>query len=341
MFMKIKDIVYGEQDIDDDVLVELINSGTFQRLKGVCQQGVPREYIRKDQPDFSRYDHCIGVMLILKRLDASVEEQVAGLLHDVSHTAFSHLIDYVFGGGDKEDYQDSIHYTFFGNGTELSKILERHGLDPEKVSELEQYGLLEREQPELCADRFDYTMRYWASVKDLDCVKLCLDSVIANNGFMVFGSQEVAKEFAVRHTIWQPEWKGWGGTQFDMKLRWYLFGEALRIAIEKGIVDKADFLKTDSYIVERMKLAKNPKIEQIFGVLQGPLEFTTTDKNPKVVLKSKFRYVDPMFMESGETRRLSDTDSEFVDDIEAHRKLNKIGIQLESIKGIEIPINNV
>ena len=35
-------------------------------------------------------------MLLIKKLGGSVEEQIAGLLHDVSHTAFSHVIDYVF-----------------------------------------------------------------------------------------------------------------------------------------------------------------------------------------------------------------------------------------------------
>jgi uncharacterized protein len=339
--MKINDIVHGEQNIEDDVLVELINSKAFQRLKGVCQQGVPKEYIRPDQKDFSRYDHCIGTLLVLKKLDAPLEEQVAGLLHDVSHTTFSHLVDYVFGGGEEEDYQDAIHHTFCDEGTELANILEKHGLEPEKISNLGQYGLLEREQPELCADRFDYTTRYWAHMGDSKFAKLCIDSVTKNDGIMVFNSRNAAKEFAVKHTVWQPEWGGWGGTQFDMKIRWYLFGEALRIALDNGIVEKEDFMKTDAYVMEKITKANNPKIMQILGVMQRPMEFKTTDNNPKIVLKSKFRYVDPMFIDAGKVHRLSEVDGEFAGDIEAHRKLNKIGVQLESIKGIEIPINNV
>jgi HD superfamily phosphohydrolase len=34
-------------------------------------------------------------MLLVRRLGASLEEQIAALLHDVSHTAFSHVIDSV------------------------------------------------------------------------------------------------------------------------------------------------------------------------------------------------------------------------------------------------------
>jgi uncharacterized protein len=338
--MEINDIVYGKQKIDTNILVELINSKTFQRLKDVCQQGVPKEYILPNQSSFYRYDHCVGAMLILRKLNASLEEQVAGLLHDVSHTAFSHLVDYVFGEGEKEDYQDSIHHIFFGSGTELATILEKHGLDPQKISKPELYGLLEREQPYLCADRFDYTTRYWATLGDIDFIKLCLNSVTANKGNMIFNSRVAAKEFASHHTVWQPEWSGWGGTQFDMRIRWYLFGEALRIAIENGIVSKDDFMKTDSYVMKKVHQARNQKINTILKVLQKPLKFKITDKNPKVTLYSKFRYVDPMFIESGELHKVSDIDDKFMEDIEVHRKLNKIGIQLESIDGIEIPINN-
>ncbi len=34
-------------------------------------------------------------MMLVNRLGGSLEEQIAALLHDVSHTAFSHVIDYV------------------------------------------------------------------------------------------------------------------------------------------------------------------------------------------------------------------------------------------------------
>jgi len=50
----------------------------------------------------TRFDHSVGVMLLIRKLGAGsspasalLKEQVAALLHDVSHTAFSHVIDYV------------------------------------------------------------------------------------------------------------------------------------------------------------------------------------------------------------------------------------------------------
>ena len=339
--MMVTDTVHGRKEIKEKLLAELIRSNAMQRMKGICQQGVPEEYILRSQNHFYRYDHCMGTMLILKRLGASLEEQAAGLLHDVSHTAFSHVVDYVFGGGEKEDYQDNIHHTFFGRGTELAGILERHGMNPEEISDPKRYTLLEQEQPEMCADRFDYTTRYWVTYGDRDFAKLCLNSVTTDKGIMVFTSRAAAREFAVKHTVWQPEWAGWGGTQFDMRIRWYLFGEALRIAMQEGIAELKDFMKTDSYVMKKINRARNPRITKILGVLRKPLKYRVSKSGrPKLVLHSKFRYVDPLFIENGEFRRLSNVDKKFVADIESHRRLNKIGIKLESIEGIDIPINN-
>lgn len=65
----------------------------MQRLKGISQFRIPDKYYFKD--NYSRFEHSIGVMVLLGKLGASQEEQIAGLLHDVSHKAFSHVYDWV------------------------------------------------------------------------------------------------------------------------------------------------------------------------------------------------------------------------------------------------------
>ena len=103
--MLIKDIVYGDVEIDEPVLIELINSDALQRLKHINQAGASKYIMPKP---VTRFEHCVGAMILLKRLGASLEEQIAGLLHDVPHTAFSHVIDFVFKTC-KLDYLDKNH----------------------------------------------------------------------------------------------------------------------------------------------------------------------------------------------------------------------------------------
>lgn len=90
----IDDCVYGSCKITEPVLIELLQSPVILRLKGINQLGIPPEY-DPTNVFFSRYDHSVGVLVLLKKLGASLEEQVAGLLHDSSHTALSHQIDWV------------------------------------------------------------------------------------------------------------------------------------------------------------------------------------------------------------------------------------------------------
>ena len=138
--MKIKDLVYGLEEITETVLIELIESAPIQRLKEIAQLGLPDEYHYRG--GFSRYEHSVGVMILLRRLGANLEEQIAGLLHDVSHTAFSHVVDWVIGDPEKEDYQDENHLKMIKNPV-LPSILEKFGFDYEIIANHKNFSLLE------------------------------------------------------------------------------------------------------------------------------------------------------------------------------------------------------
>lgn len=157
----IEDKIYGEELIKDPVIIDLLtNSPSVQRLKRISQFGVPDKY--HCFKGFSRYEHSVGVMMLLRKLDAPLEEQVAGLLHDVSHRAFSHVYDWVVEDRTQnkalELSQDLLHDDFIKN-SELPEILLRHGLDPDRISDYHNFPLLEKDIPELCADRVDYSLR--------------------------------------------------------------------------------------------------------------------------------------------------------------------------------------
>lgn len=102
--MKIYDPIYGEFELES-VLVELIHSKLVQRLRNIHQAGGC--YLVKKKWNVTLFENSIGVMLLIRYLRGSLNEQIAGLLHDVSHTAFSHVIDYVLDN-DNEDYHEQI-----------------------------------------------------------------------------------------------------------------------------------------------------------------------------------------------------------------------------------------
>ena len=89
--MEYVDSVYGMIQIDDPAVRALIASPSLQRLKEIDQAGFLTPF-RPEEDKITRFEHSVGVYVLLKLYGASLEEQVSGLIHDVSHTAFSHCV---------------------------------------------------------------------------------------------------------------------------------------------------------------------------------------------------------------------------------------------------------
>ncbi len=118
--MLVRDNIYGSFNVKEPVLVDLINSKAIQRLKWIAE--APRFQNNDLMISPNRYQHSIGVMLLLRKYGAALEEQMAGLLHDISYTAFSHTIDRIIGNPEKQDYQDNRHRKFVYS-TDVPQIL--------------------------------------------------------------------------------------------------------------------------------------------------------------------------------------------------------------------------
>lgn len=154
------DPVYGMFDLTNPVILELLASPEFHRLRDIDSGGYPYPFFLQGKPH-SRFDHSIGVYLLLKRYGASLEEQVAGLIHDVSHSAFSHAIDYVLDGGKGalQDHQDNV-FDAFVRRSGIPAIIARHGLNVDFILDDRNFPLKETDLLDLCADRLDYSLRH-------------------------------------------------------------------------------------------------------------------------------------------------------------------------------------
>jgi hypothetical protein len=152
--MQYTDRVYGASEIVEPVILELIACPTLQRLKEIDQAGYLEPYF--PGASHSRFEHSVGVYLLLKNYGAPLDEQIAGLIHDVSHSAFSHCIDYVLAEGDieKQGHQDNV-FDDFVRKSEIPSILEKYGFDISRVLDDANFPLKEKDLPDLCADRID------------------------------------------------------------------------------------------------------------------------------------------------------------------------------------------
>ena len=79
--MIIQDKEFGDFEIKEEVLIELLNSQAIQRLKNIDQAGYAKGFFPHSR---NRFDHSVGVFLLIRKYGGSLEEQMAGLIHDVS-----------------------------------------------------------------------------------------------------------------------------------------------------------------------------------------------------------------------------------------------------------------
>src|SRR5438552_8221897 len=121
-----RDRVYGRVSIEDSGALGLIGCATFQRLKGVRQAGPSA--LTFPFKDVTRFEHSLGVFILLRRLEAPRREQVAGLLHDISHTAFSHAVDFIYTSHE-QDHHEQLKPLMLDRA-DLAPALARLGYSP-------------------------------------------------------------------------------------------------------------------------------------------------------------------------------------------------------------------
>lgn len=282
--MIINDIVYGKSEIKEPILMELINSPSMQRLKGISQLGMPEEfYFMKG---FSRNEHSIGVSIFLKKIGASLEEQIAGLIHDHSHTAFSHVIDWVIGDPSKEDHQDNTLFNYLKN-SEIPEILHRYNININKIYDFEAFGLLEREAPSLCADRFDYSIREMALNLPKSIIEKIVQDISSEKEQLFFKTKEIAEFFGRNYLNLQIN--NWGGK--EARSRYLILANSLKIALENKFISFEDFYKTDYEVLEILAKTENKLILNQLNMLKKG--FIIKEDNNGILLKKKFRYIDP------------------------------------------------
>ncbi|MEN0052194.1 MAG: HD domain-containing protein [Mucilaginibacter sp.] len=243
--MKIEDEIYGQFEVAP-VLEALIKSAPVQRLKNVHQGGAI--FLVDPAIKHTRYEHSLGVLYLVKFFGGGIEEQIVALLHDVSHTAFSHVADYVFEHSN-EDYHETIFNEVI-NRSEIPVILKKYGFDTSILIN-EHYTILERELPDLCADRVDYTLRdlYHAKLIDKADISNFLSELSVQDGYMVVKSDKAG--------IWiREQFQRLNDAYFKKPEHIYAnlqLAQLIKDALDKNLLQKSDLLKDDFQVLHKLE----------------------------------------------------------------------------------------
>jgi len=321
--MIISDKLYGQFKIDR-VLAELIASKPMQRLKGIHQGGA--SYLINENWNITRFEHSIGVMLLIKKLGGSVEEQIAGLLHDVSHTAFSHVVDAVLNY-QYEDYHEILFHDVIQK-SEIPSILRKYHYDEKMIVDISNWSLLEQPAPALCADRVDYTLRdmYTYGFITIEEVETFLQNLQVTQGKMSLKSIKSAEWFV------QTYYKEVIGFFMD-PLNIYAYDvltQALKLSLEQHILSQQDFLKTDDELMALIQSSNHQQVLELLNQLHSNVKVRVDATDFDIFRKNKVRLIDPCLCLNGELVKASHVSDSI-------KKLGETAYE-QSTKGVFIKI---
>lgn len=286
--MEIDDVLYGSVRVDEPVLVAVMNSAAMQRLQGVLQHGISG--LLGVTRATTRYEHSLGVMILVRRLGGGTAEQIAALLHDVSHTAFSHVIDYVFEGHDSQGYHDEKKAEYIA-GTDLPALLARYGYDWRDFIEEERFPLLEQPAPALCADRLDYFLRDSRDLglADEERIAWVLEHLVVYDGRIVVDDLEAGRWLA--YTYIAADEASWAN--FREVGLYELTARAIKTGLANGAIDESDLWTNDAQAWAKLQSAPDPALQQQLSLISPATRFVWDEERPDFEISTKLRTIDP------------------------------------------------
>ncbi len=304
--MILDDKIYGRVEVSEPVLLALLSAPAVQRLTGVLQHGISA-LVGVTQP-VTRFEHSAGVMTLIQRLNGSLEEQIAGVLHDISHTVFSHVIDYVVDGHYSQSFHDEVKGEYLSR-TDIPAILGEYGFDWRDFLDEARFPILEQPAPRLCADRLDYFLRDSLELRLATpaAVQQVLSHLIVSDGRIVVGDLPTARWMA--YTYIAADDMSWAN--FREVGLYQLAAEAIRRGLAIGAISEADFWEQDAGIWARLIAHPDTVLNRQLALVNPATRFAWDEEQPTFRVGTKVRTIDPEVLTEAGPVSLSILDESF------------------------------
>ncbi|ANZ57343.1 hypothetical protein BGL34_06455 [Fructilactobacillus lindneri] len=175
----IRDPVHSHIYIQDQIIMDLINTTEFQRLRRIHQLGTTSQTF--PGAEHTRFTHSLGVYEIVRRIcdhfqrnypskelgdglwddSERIVAECAGLLHDIGHGPYSHTFEHIF----RTNHEQITQAIITSPDTEVNQVLSKMGPDfPNRVASVinktyDNQQVVQMISSQCDADRMDYLLR--------------------------------------------------------------------------------------------------------------------------------------------------------------------------------------
>lgn len=316
MFNIIDPIYYFSNNIEiHPIIQEIIKTPEFIRLKGIKQGGITGLFTQRT---YDRYEHSVGVFLLLTQLGATFEQCIGGLLHDIYHTNFSHTTDELLCGETQESFHEKNKFIFFDKCCQnIKNILKTNFPNRDSYFFLEGENLMITKNKSFGADMLDYFMRdgYYENIISIEWITDLIHKIQLVNGRIVLQDITKAKDFfnktiLINDTVYMSPFS---------RGQYKIFMHILKIALQENIITVDEIVYnyfSDIEIYEKIKYSNNEQINILINLLETTTLYTFINNDPKLKktkskINRKLRFLNPICNQNGECSHvISDIDKE-------------------------------
>lgn len=281
------------------VLRELCQTPAMIRLRKIgmncgCEYtAFPRFF---DLAPYSRFDHSLGVGLIVWHFTHDEKQAAAGLLHDISSPVFAHVVDFMNGDYLTQESTESDTRAVITASDELTAVLDRFGLTVDEVCDYHLYPIADNDTPQLSADRLEYTLgnAYNYGFATLSGIKALYDDLTVcenEQGVpeLTFRSAQAALDFA-RLALRCSKVYVSDEDRFSMEA----LARVLRSAVSRGVLDRSELLTTEDAVIEKLLSDGNSAADWQQYRSYGVLLKSDCPQKGFFRVDAKKRHIDPL-----------------------------------------------
>lgn len=315
-----------------DFLIEYANVKEMQRLKGISMVSAC-EHTKLLPYNFfhTRYEHSIGVALIVWNFTKNKKQTIAGLYHDIATPSFSHVVDYLHGDYEKQETTESLTERIIKNSEDIMGLLKRDNIKVEEIEDYHIYPIADNDSPRLSADRLEYTLSDGLVTQNafsLDSIKRIYNNlIILKNEEMMdelgFKDLKVAEEYVERANIM---WHLFSGNNENNMIMQFWTDILKKMAEFKYITEEDLYKYSEKEIVDKIRKCPNEKIANAFAFFENAREIGRSETRVEgkycISIKTKKRYTNPLVLVGGKPIRIenaSEKGKRIIEDIKSFK----------------------
>lgn len=260
----------------------------------------------KDIKAYSRYQHSIGVSLIIYHFTKDLKQALAGLFHDIATPAFAHVIDFLNHDYLIQESTEELTKDIILSDQDILTFINHHHITIEEICDYHIYSIADNHSPKLCADRLEYTLGNSVNYgfSDLDTIKRIYDDLIIgynedDEEEIMFQTKEIALEFSLLSLKCSKVYVA-DNDRYSME---YL-ARLLKEAIELKILSENDLYITETNVIQKLEKDSFFKEQWDHFKKLNTMEISKEEKEGYLKIKAKKRYIDPYIVNIGRVSQI-------------------------------------